>query len=370
MFSTHGPVSASDGANELNMEPAEDASKASRTGNLQAEILTSELGFQSLTPAFQAPRGRYSRSLKPAEAVAPPSPEETPTSQHVKSVAPRQATTKRDRTKTRTSRKDPAPLDDSRQNIRRMIIKSSSDAYRRVSLPPSEPKTKTPFPWAKRGLQDSRPTTEDLAYMADEIPAPRSIEPEPANTSAAQLTHVDSSGEAHMVDVGHKDSTTRLAIASGHVRFSNAESLRLIVENSNKKGDVISTARIAGIMAAKRCSDLIPLCHPIAISKVSVKVRVHQPEDSSPLLERTEYGAVSVEAGVRCYGPTGVEMEALTAVMGACLTVYDMCKAVDKSMTIESGKLLFKEGGRSGTYIDGTFMDEYERRLADKEKLV
>ncbi|GAB7344133.1 hypothetical protein MBLNU457_2029t1 [Dothideomycetes sp. NU457] len=362
-FSTRGAAGAPEGANI-----AENTSSASRTGNLQAEILTSELGFQSLTPVFQAPRGRYSSRLKPAEALASPPSEDTSTSQPVESVQSRQASTKRDRTRTRTSRRDPASLADSRQSTRTTTEKSSSGAFRRLSLPPSEPKV--PFPWTKRNSQRPQTTAEEFADTADEIPAPRSSEPISARTSAAQLTHVDSAGEAHMVDVGHKDSTTRLAIASGYVRFSNAEALRLIVENSNKKGDVISTARIAGIMAAKRCSDLIPLCHPIAISKVSVKVRVHQPDDSSPLLDRTEYGAVSIEAGVRCYGPTGVEMEALTAVMGACLTVYDMCKAVDKSMTIESGKLLFKEGGRSGTYIDETFRGEYERRLEHKEKLV
>ena len=348
-------------------------------GTPQVELLTSELGFQSLSPVFQTHRGRYSRSATRVEEAVNSSQQvselENAQKEHAQPVEASKGNAENDHQgKLRTPEKSSEASENSRRDSHKNKDKPKLSSFRRVSVAQStlsEPKI--PFPWGKRGLQNTpstsgQPSQCDMPIPEDEVLAPRMAEP--ASTLSARLTHVNSDGEAHMVDVGHKDSTTRVAIAAGHVRFSNPESLRLIVENSNKKGDVISTARIAGIMAAKRCSDLIPLCHPIVISKVSVKVRVHHPEESSPLLDSTEYGVVSVEAGVRCHGPTGVEMEALTAVMGACLTVYDMCKAVDKQMTIESGKLLFKEGGRSGTYIDAAFRDEHERRLTDKEKLV
>ena len=195
---------------------------------------------------------------------------------------------------------------------------------------------------------------------------------------SARLTHVNASGQAHMVDVGAKEASNRTAVARGTVYFSEAEPLRLIRENSNKKGDVLSTARIAGIMAAKRCADIIPLCHPIPITKVSVdlvlgdskpvETREHtlldvRSTEDEQTAERTDGGpwAVHVEAVVQCHGPTGVEMEALTAVMGACLTVYDMCKAVDKKMSISDVRVVYKEGGRSGTFMHEDYRAELGR---------
>lgn len=171
-----------------------------------------------------------------------------------------------------------------------------------------------------------------------------------------------------MVDVGHKNATSRVAIATGRVLFSNAQPLKLIVENNNKKGDVISTARIAGIMASKRTSDIIPLCHPIPISKVSVELAIHRPGDQESET-KAEYGYLQVRASVKCTGPTGVEMEALTAVMGGCLTVYDMCKAVDKGMHISDTRLLYKAGGVSGDYIHESFKDECEQMMKEKGKV-
>jgi cyclic pyranopterin phosphate synthase len=153
-----------------------------------------------------------------------------------------------------------------------------------------------------------------------------------------KLTHIDAKGEAHMVDVSAKDATERVAVAEGFVVMS-ADTLKLIVEGNAKKGDVLGTARIAGIMAAKRTSDLIPLCHPLALSKVTLDI---VPDDTLP--------GCRVEASVKVTGPTGVEMEALTAVSVACLTVYDMIKAVERGVHIEGIRLLEKSGGKSGVY--------------------
>lgn len=156
--------------------------------------------------------------------------------------------------------------------------------------------------------------------------------------SKPSLTHIDAKGEAHMVDVSAKDATERVAVAEGFVVMS-AQTLKLIVEGNAKKGDVLGTARIAGIMAAKRTSDLIPLCHPLALSKVTLDI---VPDDKLP--------GCRVEASVKVKGPTGVEMEALTAVSVACLTVYDMIKAVERGVHIEGIRLLEKSGGKSGVY--------------------
>ena len=165
------------------------------------------------------------------------------------------------------------------------------------------------------------------------------------------LTHLTSSGEAHMVDVGAKQATKRVAIATAYVSFSNPEPFRLIAANSNKKGDVLSVARIAGIMAAKRTADLIPLCHPIAISKVEVDVALAPHGPKHDQVSRSQgHGGVAITSTVHCTGPTGVEMEALTSAMGAGLTVYDMCKAVDKGMRVEQGVVVYKSGGRSGLH--------------------
>ncbi|HVI27347.1 cyclic pyranopterin monophosphate synthase MoaC [Hansschlegelia sp.] len=152
------------------------------------------------------------------------------------------------------------------------------------------------------------------------------------------LTHLSASGEANMVDVGDKPATTREATAEGMIVMA-PETLALILAGDAKKGDVLGTARIAGIMAAKRTHELIPLCHPLALSKVSVDLR---PDETLP--------GVVVTATARVTGPTGVEMEALTAVSVACLTVYDMTKAVDRGMRIEGVRLLAKSGGRSGDF--------------------
>ncbi|NEU13897.1 cyclic pyranopterin monophosphate synthase MoaC [Methylobacterium sp. BTF04] len=154
----------------------------------------------------------------------------------------------------------------------------------------------------------------------------------------AELTHLDAAGAANMVDVSDKPATTRTARAVGTVVML-PETLRLIREGDAKKGDVIGTARLAGIMAAKRTHELIPLCHPLLLTKVRVDC---EPDDALPGLR--------VTAEVKVSGQTGVEMEALTAVSVACLTIYDMVKAADRGMRIEGIRLLAKDGGRSGAY--------------------
>src|SRR3954470_20816790 len=153
------------------------------------------------------------------------------------------------------------------------------------------------------------------------------------------LTHIDAAGEARMVDVSAKPATERVAVAEGHVLMSKA-TLALIVYGNAKKGDVLGTARIAGIMAAKRTADLIPLCHPLALSKVTVDIA---PDAKLP--------GCRVRASVKVTGPTGVEMEALTAVSVACLTIYDMIKAVERGVRIEGIHLVEKKGGKSGHYL-------------------
>lgn len=152
----------------------------------------------------------------------------------------------------------------------------------------------------------------------------------------AELTHFNQAGEAHMVDVGDKAVTQRKAIATGRI-IMLPETLKLIEQGNHKKGDVLGIARIAGIMAAKRTSDLIPLCHPLALTKVSVEFVMDAANN-----------AVNCQAEVATSGQTGVEMEALTAVQVALLTIYDMCKAVDRGMMITDVCLLEKAGGKSG----------------------
>ena len=153
------------------------------------------------------------------------------------------------------------------------------------------------------------------------------------------LSHFDENGQAHMVDVSAKPVTDRIAVARGHVVMS-AETLALVTEGRAKKGDVLGVARLAGIMGAKKTADLIPLCHPLPITKVALELT---PDPSIP--------GIVVEATVKTGGQTGVEMEALTAVSVACLTIYDMVKAVDKTMTISDIELVEKKGGRSGHYV-------------------
>ncbi|WP_315704172.1 MULTISPECIES: cyclic pyranopterin monophosphate synthase MoaC [unclassified Bradyrhizobium] len=152
------------------------------------------------------------------------------------------------------------------------------------------------------------------------------------------LTHIDQRGEARMVDVSEKPATERIAVAEGRVVMSHA-TLELIVSGNAKKGDVLGTARIAGIMAAKRTSELIPLCHPLMLSKVTVDIT---PDAQLP--------GCKVQATVKVTGPTGVEMEALTAVSVACLTIYDMIKAAERGVRIEGIHLVEKIGGKSGHY--------------------
>ena len=153
---------------------------------------------------------------------------------------------------------------------------------------------------------------------------------------ANPLTHFNAEGQAHMVDVGEKSETTRLARAAGSI-FMRPETLMLVQNGSAKKGDVLGVARIAAIQGSKRTADLIPLCHPIALTRVSVEFEID-----------AEHNAVHCLAVAECFGRTGVEMEALTASSVGLLTIYDMCKAVDRGMRIEGIRLLEKIGGKSG----------------------
>ncbi len=153
------------------------------------------------------------------------------------------------------------------------------------------------------------------------------------------LTHIDAKGEARMVDVSAKPATERVAVAEGQVIMTKA-TLAMIESGNAKKGDVLGTARIAGIMAAKRTSDLIPLCHPLALSKVTLDIETDK-----------KIPGCRVRASVKVSGPTGVEMEALTAVSVACLTIYDMIKAVERGVRIEGIHLVEKKGGKSGHYV-------------------
>ena len=155
---------------------------------------------------------------------------------------------------------------------------------------------------------------------------------------AKALTHIDRGGAARMVDVSPKPATERVAVAAGFVRMS-AATLDLVLSGNAKKGDVLGAARIAGIMAAKRTHELIPLCHPLPVTKIAVEI---EPDRKLP--------GVAVRATVKVTGQTGVEMEALTAVSVACLTVYDMVKAVERGVAIEAIRLIEKRGGKSGHY--------------------
>ena len=155
----------------------------------------------------------------------------------------------------------------------------------------------------------------------------------------SELTHFDAHGQAHMVDVAQKAHTHRVAVAQGRIHML-PRTLDLIAHGNAKKGDVLGVARLAGIMAAKKTSDLIPLCHPIALTRVAVDFEVQE-----------EQSCVVCTATAEVNGQTGVEMEALTAVQAALLTIYDMCKAVDRGMTINGVKLLEKHGGKSGSFV-------------------
>ena len=154
----------------------------------------------------------------------------------------------------------------------------------------------------------------------------------------SDLTHFDSAGHAHMVDVSDKDVTARVAVAEGHIKMA-PETYDIIAEGRAKKGDVLSVARLAGIMGAKKTPDLIPLCHPLPVTKVAVELTLDP-----------DLPGVRIEGTVKTTGQTGVEMEALTAVSVAALTVYDMAKAVDRAMAIGGIRVVLKDGGKSGRY--------------------
>lgn len=155
----------------------------------------------------------------------------------------------------------------------------------------------------------------------------------------SELTHFNSRGEAHMVDVGEKDQTHRVAVCEGQISMKR-ETLDKILQGDHKKGDVLGIARIAGIMAAKKTSDLIPLCHPLALTHVDI--------DFTP---NTEKSCINARCRVETRGQTGVEMEALTAIQVALLTIYDMCKAVDRGMVMDNIRLVEKKGGKSGHWV-------------------
>jgi cyclic pyranopterin monophosphate synthase len=169
------------------------------------------------------------------------------------------------------------------------------------------------------------------------------MNPTPPAPLASSFTHFDAQGQAHMVDVATKASTHRVAVAQGRIDMLPA-TLALIESGTAKKGDVLGIARIAGIMAAKKTSNLIPLCHPLALTRVAIEFISNNQANT---------GAIGIicSATVETVGPTGVEMEALTAVQVALLTIYDMCKAVDRGMTINNVKLLEKHGGKSGSFV-------------------
>jgi cyclic pyranopterin monophosphate synthase len=154
-----------------------------------------------------------------------------------------------------------------------------------------------------------------------------------------QLTHFDAAGQAHMVDVGAKAETHRIAVAAGTIRMK-AETLELVKSGSAKKGDVLGIARVAAIMGAKRTSDLVPLCHPLALTRVAVEFSIDEAASS-----------VHCRAQVETVGKTGVEMEALTAVQVGLLTIYDMCKAADRGMVMTNVRVLEKHGGKSGDWV-------------------
>jgi cyclic pyranopterin phosphate synthase len=160
------------------------------------------------------------------------------------------------------------------------------------------------------------------------------------------MTHVNKRGEAHMVDVSAKSDTQRLAIAQAVV-CTTQEVITLIKDNNHKKGDVLAVARIAGIQAAKKTSDLIPLCHPLMLASTEIELKILRHESK-----------IEVKATCKLTGQTGVEMEALTAASVAALTIYDMCKAVDKAITISDVKLLEKHGGKSGNWYNPTTQTE------------
>ncbi|KAK4505627.1 hypothetical protein PRZ48_003590 [Zasmidium cellare] len=269
------------------------------------------------------------------------------------------------------------PLDES-SSLQGQAIRLSRDAQQTLDSMLEPGTTNVAF-------QDMKAIQQASSVAASDAMRPKYAEEGPTESPSARqsvnsasdegqkkskLTHVTSTGEAHMVDVGGKDHTKRVAIALTGVRFSNPEPLQLILENANKKGDVLSVARIAGIMASKRTADLIPLCHPIPISKVEVDVQLHAPGQAVlGHATHNQHGVITITATVECVGPTGVEMEALTAVSGAAFTVFDMCKAVDRDMAISLTKVVYKSGGRSGTHINAKWFLTDGKEVLEKKGL-
>jgi cyclic pyranopterin phosphate synthase len=182
-------------------------------------------------------------------------------------------------------------------------------------------------------------------YEASVNPAPDDDASNVVNLTMTGLTHFDSQGQAHMVDVSAKANTLRVGIASGTIEMQ-AQTLQIIQSGSAKKGDVLGIARVAGIMAAKKTGELIPLCHPLALTRVTLDFSTFDTGNGPK-------SGITCTARVETIGPTGVEMEALTAVQIALLTIYDMCKAVDRGMVITGVRLLEKHGGKSGSYVAG-----------------
>lgn len=204
--------------------------------------------------------------------------------------------------------------------------------------------------YSTRGSHDGNGTADSEPKTAASPKSPEPLEP----LEEPRLTHVSASGTAHMVSVAEKAVTSRTAAAACTVRFSSSVAAALVRANDMAKGDVLGVARIAGIMAAKRTADLIPLCHPLALSHVAVDLEISDPDDlstsSTSTSTSTGNGYISIRASVRCEGKTGVEMEALTAASVAALTVFDMCKAVDKGMRIDGLRVVYKDGGKSGRW--------------------
>ncbi|KAF3031792.1 hypothetical protein E8E12_001170 [Didymella heteroderae] len=207
-------------------------------------------------------------------------------------------------------------------------------------------------------LNQALKAKEDHSSKPNAVPAPQ---PQP------HLPHLTPTGSAHMVSISAKAHTTRAAIAVGSVYFSNPTPLALITSNALKKGDVLSVSRVAGIMAAKKCPDIVPLCHPIPLTHVGVELKTfaagEAPVSTSAAgkgVDEMGHGGVAIECKVACTGATGVEMEALTAVMGTALSVVDMCKAVDKFQRIGDVRVVLKEGGKSGTWREEGWMSWQE----------
>ena len=198
-------------------------------------------------------------------------------------------------------------------------------------------------------LTRSPTATHQQHRLFSTTPQPR----QPKDESSAKLTHVTASGAAHMVSISDKTPTKRLAQAKCTVCFSSPVAPALVRANQMKKGDVLGVARVAGLMAAKRTSDLIPLCHPIALTHAEVELVVLPATATATAPGEKEEGRIEITATVSCDGKTGVEMEALTAAGTAALTVYDMCKAVDKGMVIDGLRVVLKEGGKSGRWVEG-----------------